>query len=50
MKEPKEKTQSQRLRDVLFRVFEATKPAKDFEAWYKFETERIIAHYKKKLS
>ena len=44
------KTQSQRLRNVLYRVFELTgKPASEFNAWCTDEMERIITHYKKKL-
>lgn len=46
-----QKTPSQRLRAVLYRVWEAASPPKfnDFEVWYKNEMERIIDHYKDKL-
>lgn len=43
------KTQSQRLRAVLYRVWETTTQIEDFDTWYKAETERVIEHYKKKL-
>lgn len=45
----KSKSQSQRLRSVLFRVHEQQKPAIEFDDWYKSELERIIDHYKAKL-
>ena len=44
------RTPSQRLRGVLYRVFEATgKPKGEFNQWYLNEMERIIDHYKGKL-
>jgi len=44
------KTPSQRLRGVLYRVFELTgRPKGEFNAWYLNEMERIIDHYKDKL-
>ena len=42
------KTQSQRIRNVLFKVHEQ-KGLGDFRDWYKTETEKIINHYKSKL-
>ncbi len=45
----KVKTQSQRLRAVLYRVWETTTQTQDFDGWYKAETERVIDHYKTKL-
>lgn len=44
----KPKTQSQRLRNVLYKVWELDKKG-EWETWYKRETERIIEHYKAKL-
>lgn len=45
-----QKTQSQRLRGVLFRNWENhDKGFKDFKDYYKAETEIIIQHYKNKL-
>ena len=45
------KTPSQRLRGVLYRVFETTgKPKGEFNQWYLNEMERIIDHYKDKLA
>jgi hypothetical protein len=44
------KTPSQRLRGVLYRVFELTGKTKgEFDSWYVGEMERIIDHYKAKL-
>ena len=43
------KTQAQRLRGVLYRVWESTKTTEKFEDYYKAETERIIEHYKQKI-
>lgn len=43
----KNKTESQRLRNVLFRYSE--QQGLDFEQFYKSEMERIIEHYKSKL-
>jgi len=42
------KSQSQRLRNVLFKVWNQD-PRGDFKEFYKHETERIIEHYKRKL-
>jgi hypothetical protein len=43
------KTQSQRLRAVLYKVWEQNAQFQDFKEFYKAETERIITHYKSKL-
>ena len=43
------KTQSQRLRNVLFKYHEQSGSSMDFKDFYKLETEKIINHYKKKL-
>lgn len=43
------KTQSQRLRAVLYRCWEAGGMSGEFDQFYNVETERIIEHYKKKL-
>ena len=44
------KTQSQRLRNVLYKVWDTRDTGyKDFKDFYKYETERIISHYKDKL-
>jgi hypothetical protein len=45
----REKTPSQRLRNVLFRLWEYRGKPDNFEAWRKTEMERIIEHYKGKL-
>lgn len=46
----KNKTSSQRLRAVLFRVNERNGGNEEtFEAFYKGEMEKLIEHYKKKL-
>ncbi len=42
------KTQSQRLRNVLYRVWQ-TQGDGEFKDFYKVETEKIINHYKTKL-
>lgn len=44
-----EKTPSQRLRNVLFRLWEFRGKPDNFETWRKSEMERIISHYKEKL-
>jgi hypothetical protein len=43
------RTQSQRLRGVLFKVWEQGGRHGEFKDFYKSETERIITHYKTKL-
>lgn len=45
----KVKSQSQRLRAVLYRVWETTAQPTDFDLYYKAETDRIIEHFKTKL-
>lgn len=42
------KSQSQRLRNVLFKIWKQTEKG-EFKEFYKHETERIIQHYKGKL-
>lgn len=42
------KTQSQRLRNVLYKVWKLEESG-DFKEYYKKETEKIIQHYKNKL-
>lgn len=45
------KTQSQRLRNVLFKLFEQDNEGwKDFDAYYKTKTEKIIEHLKSKIN
>lgn len=45
------KTQSQRLRNVLYKLFEQNKEGfKDFESFYKHHTEKIIDHFKTKIN
>ena len=43
------KTQSQRLRAVLYRVWEQSEQAYDFPIWYETQMERIINKYKSTL-
>ena len=44
------KTQSQRIRNVLYKYWETRNTGfKDFKEFYKAETERIISHYKSKI-
>lgn len=44
------KTQSQRLRGVLFKLFDRNNEGyKDFDSYYRHHTEIIIEHLKKKL-
>lgn len=43
------KTQSQRLRNVLYMNWEQTTKEIDFKTYYKQETEKIINHYKNKI-
>ena len=42
------KSQSQRLRNVLYKVWKRTEQG-EFKEFYKAETEKIINHYKNKL-
>lgn len=43
------KKQSQRLRNVLYKVWSQLEIGGEFKDYYKTETERIIQHYKNKL-
>ena len=43
------KKQSQRLRNVMYKVFVERGGQEDFKDYYKAETEKIIKHYKNKL-
>lgn len=43
------KTQSQRLRGVLYRYWEVLGSKGDFDSFYRERMERIIAQYKEKL-
>jgi len=45
----KQKSESQRLRGVLFRLHEQLNSELDFETWYKQEMNIIIEHFKNKL-
>lgn len=46
----KQKSQSKRLRSVLFLCWQKeNKGFKDFEGYYKAETEIVITHFKKRL-
>ena len=45
----KTKTASQRLRAVLYRVWESGEQVYDFPIWYESEMERIINKYKSTL-
>ena len=45
------KTQSQRLRNVLYKLHEQDNQGiEDFKDFYKHKTEQIIEHYKKQLN
>lgn len=44
------KTQSQRLRNVLYKLYEQNAEGfKDFNGYYYSKTEKIIEHYKEKI-
>ena len=45
----KNKTESQRLRSVLFLVHQQKEVNEDFEVFYKNEMNKIIEHFKSKL-
>lgn len=45
----KNKTESQKLRAVLYRYHEQKESDIDFDIFYKSELEKIITHYKSKL-
>lgn len=44
------KTQSQRLRNVLYMVWQQEGSKGEFREYYRQQTERIIGHYKNKLN
>lgn len=45
-----QKTQSQRMRNVLYKLFEKSNEGfKDFDSFYHHHTEAIITHLKKKI-
>lgn len=48
-KELRTKTQSQRLRGVLYILWEQQGKQGEFEEFYRSQTEKIIEHYKGKL-
>lgn len=43
------KTKSQRLRAVLYCIYQKEKPQVDFDVWYGGQMEKIIEHFKGKL-
>lgn len=45
----KNKSESQRLRAVLYLIHQNSDTTAEFDEWYKMEMERIINHYKQKL-
>lgn len=47
--EDKDKTPSKRLRSTLYVLWEKTKPAEDFETYYRKQVERMIDAVKNKL-
>jgi hypothetical protein len=45
------KTQSQRIRSVLFKLFQQDSEGfKDFDNYYKGKTEKVIEHFKAKIT
>lgn len=44
------KSQSQRLRNVLYKVWQQSGGEGEFKDYYKQQTERIITHFKDKLT
>ncbi len=44
------KTKSQRLRNVLYKLWEQDKPGNDFKDFYASKMEQMIIHYKDKLN
>jgi hypothetical protein len=45
------KTQSQRLRNVFFKLFEQSRDGhKDFDTYYRSKMELVIEHYKTKIN
>jgi hypothetical protein len=48
---PGAKTQSQRIRNVLFKLFQQDNEGfKDFDNFYRSKTEKIIEHFKSKIT
>lgn len=45
----KQKSQSTRMRGVLFVLWDKTKPDEDFETFYKLETEKMISEVKERI-
>lgn len=45
----KNKSESQRLRAVLYLVHQNSDTTATFDEWYKMEMEKVINHYKQKL-
>ncbi len=43
------KSASQRLYNVMFKIWAQKKPMEDFESWRRIEMEKIISHYKSKI-
>lgn len=43
------KSHSQRLYNVLFKLWAKDKPMEDFETWRRIQMEKIISHLKTKL-
>ena len=43
------RTQSERIRNVLYRLHEQSDTAEDFDQFYKRKTEEVIQHWKNKL-
>lgn len=49
LKPKKERSQSQKIRDVLFLYWEQNKHGREFEEFYKFATDHFIKGIKDKL-
>lgn len=43
------KTQSQRLRNVLYKLWESQGSNGDFKTFYKQKTEQVISHFKNQI-
>ena len=43
------KSASQRLYNVMFKIWAQEKPMEDFETWRRIQMEKIISHYKGKI-
>jgi hypothetical protein len=46
----KEKSQSKKIRDLLYRIWEQTQTRLDEETYYKMRTDQIIKDLQKELS